>query len=63
MEMGNLRRALREDMAIAARAKIIEFLQHYEAFPSTTPSREQCFHTCRILGEKHTPRVPLKLIG
>jgi hypothetical protein len=33
------------------------------SFTSATSFREQCFHTCRILREKHTPRVPRELIG
>jgi hypothetical protein len=64
--MRSLPHALREDVAVATRTKIIECLQQGKAFTSATCFREQCFHTCRILREykarrnetKHAERPP-----
>jgi hypothetical protein len=44
-------------------AWLIEWLQGNDGFTSATSFRDQCFHACRILGEGHTQRVPLELIG
>jgi hypothetical protein len=53
--MGDMPGALREDVDVAARAKIIEWLQRDEAFIFSISFREQWFHSCRYLCQDHTP--------